>query len=739
MKILILIFSNLCVVISLARNIEDNKSSLAGAYKDYDEMYNGGYLSEQEKKIIGVEEDSPHSIRHVSTTSFKDIKESITPQWYSFTEQQNIYDISNLDMSSYRQQHFYKLQDLGTYGTPVKLFNHTINHKIVQTDGYEAFKFYTPEDVIYDTRAPLLGFRTMYNKYNNSFDLNMFFALSLNKNIHFGIRGRPIFQERLFGLIEKDGEKNKNTDMNVIQIPLSAYLFLRSDDDKHLLYLRLSMAHRKIRETGGIKGHFRQVNTVVSGLTNNIDDDDIIKTNDVFYKVLIYYQYRFQNFYAYIKNKFKIKNHHFDCNIDEEVGEKNDGAKGIIIKKKYLHEKTVRYLFTNSKDLIYDEDNCCRDYLPFNTTDHFIIDNLEIGVKKYLHPHVFLRGFIQFNFFYRTILHNVYNDGHLKDDENSQKFPFISEPFIFCGIANIYDVKIHGTVLFLKILKMENWILKPCLYFNFSAKYEKQFLNISLDVIRQQVPEIFQYYSIATTNDRIRIYDHFTKNQFKDPFKIQLNANSNLKIFNDKLIIKPYGNIILHTNHLFFVQTKNLTNSSCEPKQNKEWLLDLYRGIFSKINIVGPFFVDIDAAINKRLRPRKSWPWNGWAQSNNEVLNNIPLFNIYGRFYFCEDFARGVASMAGGVDILWATPHNPDKYDPITQQFFQQELESAVNRYPIIGGFFNFRFGGFAFSAKINNLLQCFFVNFNYNDCITPYYPAFRSGYTLTMQYIFVD
>ncbi len=737
MKRLFIIFASIIVLTTVARNIEDNASSIAGAYKDYDDMYNGGYLSEQEKKIIGVEEDSKYNINHVFTTSFKAIKNNITPQWHSFKKQQNIYDISNLDMSSYRQQHFYKLQDLGTYGTPAKLFKPTINNKISQTNGYEAFNLYKLDDIIYDTRAPILGFRTIYNKYSNSFDINMFFATSLNKNIHFGISGRPIFQERLFGGIEKQHKRDQNkiANMHVMQIPLAAYLCLHSDDNKHCLYLRLAMDNRKISETGGLQNNFAKSSTMFTH-ENNIDDDDIIKTNDVVYQGLIYYQYRFQNFYGYIKNKFKIQRYDFNFNIEEKLEQQNDNTQRVIINDKDAHKKTIQYLFANSDDVVYDNNDCCNQYKPFSTIDKFISNNFEAGIKKGFSPHCFLRGFIQINLIHRSLRSEVYDNNTkqlILEQNNPKDFGVITEPLILGGKINIYDVKISGKAV---LLKMKNFKIEPCLYFKISAKYEKHFFNISLDIIRQQVPEIFKYYS--TCGNNIRQYDHDTKDQFKPPFKISLTCDSNIRLLNSKILIKPYGNIVLHTNHLFFVQTKKTDNSSCEPKQNNEWLLDIHKGVWVKINIAGPLFIDIDCAINKRFEIQNSNPYD-LEQNNNEILNNIPFLDLYSRIYLHKNFANGSASIATGFDILLATQHIADKYDPITQQFFQQNIIQAqsIEKYPIINAFFNFRFGNFAFSAKLNNLLQMLGILY-INYCNTPYYPTFPTGYTLTMQYIFV-
>ena len=42
----------------IAEDENGKKTSISGAYKDYDEMYNGGHLSEEEAKMIGADEES---------------------------------------------------------------------------------------------------------------------------------------------------------------------------------------------------------------------------------------------------------------------------------------------------------------------------------------------------------------------------------------------------------------------------------------------------------------------------------------------------------------------------------------------------------------------------------------------------------------------------------------------------------------------------------------------------------
>ena len=160
----------------------------------------------------------------------------------------------------------------------------------------------------------------------------------------------------------------------------------------------------------------------------------------------------------------------------------------------------------------------------------------------------------------------------------------------------------------------------------------------------------------------------------------------------------------------------------------------------------------IDISLNKKLRTEKmvenlimkcfTLSYSTENIENCERLDNIPLFNIYGRLYFSKDFARGVSNLTFGLEGYWNTPFFADKYDFITQQFFCQDIGNEgikIEQYPILNVFINFRFGRFEFSAKIINLLQMFISSVRHNFVSTIYYPTERANYMFTIRYIFID
>ena len=58
----------------IAEDENEKKASISWAYKDYDEMYNGGHLSEEEAKMIGADEESKYSLDNIFVTDFNAIK-----------------------------------------------------------------------------------------------------------------------------------------------------------------------------------------------------------------------------------------------------------------------------------------------------------------------------------------------------------------------------------------------------------------------------------------------------------------------------------------------------------------------------------------------------------------------------------------------------------------------------------------------------------------------------------------
>ena len=298
-------------------------------------------------------------------------------------------------------------------------------------------------------------------------------------------------------------------------------------------------------------------------------------------------------------------------------------------------------------------------------------------------------------------------------------------------------------------------------YFNFDVKYKKKFIDINFNISKNQNHEIVKKYE--TFYDFIRDYD----TNFKDPLSIFLKINGDVTIAK-RIVLQPYFIGLLKVNSIYFKQIKhnikyqdedgnervsvnNIDNCCCKPEENSYNILHIYGGLFTRINIAGPIFCDIDVSLNKKIRTS--------AQTNNlimkcftldyttknsencERLDNIPLFNVYGRLYFSKDFARGVSNLTFGFEGYWNTSFFADKYDFITQQFFCQDIGVGVliRQYPILNVFINFRFGRFEFSAKIINLLQMFTNIVQHNFVSTIYYPTERANYMFTIRYIFID
>ena len=762
----------------IAEDENEKKTSISGAYKDYDEMYNGGHLSEEEAKMIGADEESKYSLDNVFVTDFNAIKNDYQNRWGKYAIKNNFLDVTYLDKYSIKQKYFYKLQDLGVDGSPVKLFIPQRYGDIVSSSGYNVFDVYKKniyEDFIFDTRAPMIDVRTIYNKSSHSLDVDFTFAISINKNFHIGISGSPMFKERLFGTVlqkNENGGNSKQTDMNVRHLPFSVYLFYKSDNNKHFAYLKCSIKHSTILENGGLKNAFEGINynNLVDGnFLNNIHRQDKITTQENIYQVLAYYQYKFKNFTGYLENNFEWQRHILNFNIEEELQKQDDST--TKLEKRIFHpqQKTINYCAKNA-NIDLNQIN------PFITIDSFIRECFEIGIiNTILNKKFFYKTYLKINFPIR----NLDSYRYLEDPnnkENSQKEELLFKNFeLICGVNfRFYNIDITLETLILQLNFDGNKSQKKLFccntqnrefiipYFNFDVKYKKKFINIDLNISKNLNQEIVKKYE--TFYNRIRNYN----TNHKDSLSIFLKINGDVTIAK-RIVLQPYFIGLLKVNSIYFKQIKhsinyqdedgnervsenNIDNCCCEPKGNYYNILHIYGGLFTKINIAGPVFCDIDVSLNKKLRTSAQTDnlimkcftlrYSTENTLNCEKLDNIPLFNVYGRLYFSKDFARGVSNLTFGFEGYWNTPFFADKYDFITQQFFCQDIgnnEFLIKQYPILNVFINFRFGRFEFSAKIINLLQMFTNIVQHNFVSTIYYPTERANYMFTIRYIFID
>lgn len=753
----------------IAEDENEKKASISWAYKDYDEMYNGGHLSEEEAKMIGADEESKYSLDNIFVTDFNAIKNDYKNSWEKYAIKNNFLDVTYLDKYSIKQKYFYKLQDLGVDGSPVKLFIPQRYGDIVSSSGYNLFDVYKKniyEDFIFDTRAPIIDVRTIYNKSSHSLDVDFIFAISINKNFHVGISGSPMFKERLFGTVlqKKEKERNKKIDMNVRHLPFSIYLFHKSDNNKHLAYLKCSVKHITILENGGLENAYKAINydTVVNGdCLNNIHLQDKITTQEIIYQALAYYQYKFKNFTGYLEYDFEWQRHILNFNIKEQIEEQADSTIKIVKIIFPAQDKTIKYCAENVN---------LKEIYPFITVDSFLKHSLEFGVKNtILNKKLFYKTYLKINFPIRNLNSYMYfNDNN---NENSERLFVYFGPILGVNFR-FYDVDIILETLLLqhnfkgnKIPKLfcyniqkQEFIIP---YFNFDVKYKKKIIDIIFNISKNQNQEIINKYE--TPYEGIRNYN----TEYKDPLSIFFKINSDATIVK-RIVLQPYFIGLLKVEGSYFKQIHNIiyenhnnqkeelknaiNNCCCKPEENQYNILHIYCGFFTKINIVGPIFCDIDISLNKKLRTEKiaenliikcfTLSYSTENIENCERLDNIPLFNIYGRLYFSKDFARGVSNLTFGLEGYWNTPFFADKYDFITQQFFCQDIGNEgikIEQYPILNVFINFRFGRFEFSAKIINLLQMFTDIVRHNFMSTIYYPTERANYMFTIKYIFID
>ena len=170
-----------------------------------------------------------------------------------------------------------------------------------------------------------------------------------------------------------------------------------------------------------------------------------------------------------------------------------------------------------------------------------------------------------------------------------------------------------------------------------------------------------------------------------------------------------------------------------KPSQNENVLFHMYPTINVKVMFLKYFNIELLPMLNF-----KKILGSNIDNELNENTNNIQLFSIYLKTYYHRNFIRHNVELCTGLEFFWRTNYYPNNFDSVTQQFFKQPIiednksEFKVVYKPKINVFFNFRFGNFVGSIKVN-LINIFW---NAHSFACKYYPNNNDYYMFSIQYL---
>ena len=236
-------------------------------------------------------------------------------------------------------------------------------------------------------------------------------------------------------------------------------------------------------------------------------------------------------------------------------------------------------------------------------------------------------------------------------------------------------------------------------FYKLHTVYEGSFFHIAYDNIKYRPSLLSVVY-----NRPYRKWHKF----FKPATVKQVTGNLYLSLPN--IVWRPYGKFTHIQSPVYFKKpTKYLHshNTIIEPFQAAGDAQLITWGSKLDIAIWSYFHVDTDVSFNK-------------SQGKASNVFRIPRWYTSVRTYYAKSFYEGKSDIETGIDFNWKSSYKADAYDPVTQQFFIQDI-FLVYAYPILEVFFNFRISNFRAFIKVIHVNEGIPKKGYF---VTPFYPG---------------
>jgi len=197
--------------------------------------------------------------------------------------------------------------------------------------------------------------------------------------------------------------------------------------------------------------------------------------------------------------------------------------------------------------------------------------------------------------------------------------------------------------------------------------------------------------------------------------------------------LKPHLSLTRITDHIYFEHkfkgSKDLKSSQkvttiAVPKQTKKHADIVTLGTDLDLAFGAYMHWDSEFTAAKALGP-------------SAELFNIPTFLINSRLYYTNTTDAGNGTFETGIDVHWKSSYKADAYDPVTQQFYLQDV-FTVHSYPIIDLFLNFRIKNFGAFLKFSHCNESWLAPAP-GYFVTPYYPGQKKAFDIGINWSFFD
>lgn len=120
---------------------------------------------------------------------------------------------------------------------------------------------------------------------------------------------------------------------------------------------------------------------------------------------------------------------------------------------------------------------------------------------------------------------------------------------------------------------------------------------------------------------------------------------------------------------------------------------------------------------------------------NSEDAIQVPEMFVNAQLSYSNIWFNGNMDFQFGVDAHWKSAYYAPGYDPVIQQFYQQQSFESPS-FPVIDVFLSTKIKRARFFVKYNNLLKLFS---SYGNIPTPYYPGIRNLIDYGLDWSFYD
>jgi hypothetical protein len=226
-------------------------------------------------------------------------------------------------------------------------------------------------------------------------------------------------------------------------------------------------------------------------------------------------------------------------------------------------------------------------------------------------------------------------------------------------------------------------------------------------------------------------YHHNGDEQLTPPAATRISGG--FLLVGSSVQLKPHLSLTRITDHIYFEHkfkgSKDLKSSQkvttiAVPKQTKKHADIVTLGTDLDLAFGAYMHWDSEFTAAKALGP-------------SAELFNIPTFLINSRLYYTNTTDAGNGTFETGIDVHWKSSYKADAYDPVTQQFYLQDV-FTVHSYPIIDLFLNFRIKNFGAFLKFSHCNESWLAPAP-GYFVTPYYPGQKKAFDIGINWSFFD